>query len=361
MAEDCELWDIICDGPFVPVKVLDEFPLLIKNNKEYTEVDKKAVKKNLCAQKILLYGLGPKEYDKISTCDTANEIWKALQIAHEGTTQVKQDKPNTGDSSMMAVEVEEIGYDSTLAFMAQSDDDEDNGNEEVNLAEDRDSLFLELEESEHTREDLVTAFTDQKKTIKILRKEKSDLLAETANQREKIIKPLTKSKLESSERGKEIVSEEYLRLEAEVEALRYRMCAEIEKNELLHANLEKGIVKGRGQQWHMDSGCSKHMTGNTTNFLLLKALQGGSVSFDNGKKGYILGVGKFGKSLTHSIENVYYVNGLKYSLLSVSQICDKGNKVEFLSKICTITNLVDPYRLTVGLHICDVGPVFVKG
>ncbi|XP_070029674.1 uncharacterized protein [Nicotiana sylvestris] len=101
-----------------------------------------------------------------------------------------------------------------------------------------------------------------------------------------------------------------------------------------------GTVKGSGQQWFMDSGCSKHMTGNTTDFLSLKALQGGSVSFGNGKKGYILGDGKVGKSLTHSIENVYYVNGLKYSLLSVSQICSKGNKVEFLSKICTITDLV---------------------
>ncbi|XP_070055737.1 uncharacterized mitochondrial protein AtMg00300-like [Nicotiana tomentosiformis] len=58
------------------------------------------------------------------------------------------------------------------------------------------------------------------------------------------------------------------------------------------------------------------------------------------KKGYILGVGRIGKSLAHSIENVYYVNGLKYSLLSVSQICDKGNKVKFVSKICTVTNLV---------------------
>ncbi|XP_070010626.1 uncharacterized protein [Nicotiana sylvestris] len=82
------------------------------------------------------------------------------------------------------------------------------------------------------------------------------------------------------------------------------------------------------------------MTGNTTDFLSLKALQGGSVSFGNGKKGYILGVGKVGKSLTHSLANVYYVNGLKYSLLRISQICDIGNKVEFLSKICTVTDFV---------------------
>ncbi|XP_070041544.1 uncharacterized protein [Nicotiana tomentosiformis] len=101
-----------------------------------------------------------------------------------------------------------------------------------------------------------------------------------------------------------------------------------------------GAVKESNQRWYMDSDCSKHMTGTTDDFLSLKTLQGGSVFFGNGKKGYILGVGRVGKTLTHSVENVYYVNGLKYNLLSVSQICDKGHKVEFLSKSCTVTNLV---------------------
>nr|XP_016457234.1 PREDICTED: uncharacterized protein LOC107781106 [Nicotiana tabacum] len=187
------------------------------------------------------------------------------------------------------------------------------------LVEDSDSLFLELEESEHIRKYVVAAIIDQKKAIEILRKEKTDLLAETTDHRELIAKPLTESKPESFERGNEIVSEEYSRIEDEVKALR---------------------LKGSGQQWFMDSGCSKHMSRNTTNFLSLKTLQRGSVSFGNGKKWHILGVVKVGKSLTHTIENVYYVNGLKYSLLSVSQICDKGNKLEFLSKICTVTDLV---------------------
>ncbi|XP_070020376.1 uncharacterized protein [Nicotiana sylvestris] len=338
MTEDCELWDIFCDGPFVP----------IKTSGEYTEGDKKALKKNARAKKILVYGLEPNEYDIISTCDTAKEIWETLKIAYDGTTQVKQDKSNSDDSSMMAVEGEETGYDSMLDLMGESDNDEDNGGEEVNfrdvqknlksystkkklmcladvlitafcsLAEDRDSLFLELEKSEHTRKDLVAVITDQKNATETLRKEKSDLLAEAADQRKKIVEPLTKSKLENPERGKEIVSEEYVRLEEEVKALRCRMSTEIEKNELLQANLEKGTVKGSGQQWFMDSGCSKHMIGNTTNFLCLKDLQGGSVSFGNGKKGYILGVGKVGKSLTHSIENVYYVNGLIYKNIYVA-------------------------------------------
>ena len=70
----------------------------------------------------------------------------------------------------------------------------------------------------------------------------------------------------------------------------------------------------------MDSRFCKHTTSDIKNFLSLKALQGGGVSFGDGKKGYILGVGKVGKSLGESIDNVYHVSRLKYSLLSVSNL-----------------------------------------
>ncbi|XP_075088150.1 uncharacterized protein LOC142170202 [Nicotiana tabacum] len=49
MAEDSELWDVICDGPFVPMKTVVEGT-------------------------------------------SAKEIWEALQTTHNGTTQVKQSK-----------------------------------------------------------------------------------------------------------------------------------------------------------------------------------------------------------------------------------------------------------------------------
>jgi len=34
----------------------------------------------------------PDEYTRISECESAKEIWNALQIAHEGTNQVKQSR-----------------------------------------------------------------------------------------------------------------------------------------------------------------------------------------------------------------------------------------------------------------------------
>ena len=94
----------------------------------------------------------------------------------------------------------------------------------------------------------------------------------------------------------------------------------------LTSDLVQGKLRG-DNQWYLDSGCSKHMTGDKYNFLSLTALHNGSVTFGDNKKGKIVGIGKIGKSPTHSIDNVYLVKGLKHNLLSISQFCDKGNIV----------------------------------
>ena len=95
-----------------------------------------------------------------------------------------------------------------------------------------------------------------------------------------------------------------------------------------------GPRTGTNQFWFVDSGCFRHMTGEKTNFLSLAATQGGSVAFGNGKSGSIVGIGKIGESLSHSIEDVYLVDGLKHNFLSVSQLCDKDNLVVFTSNRC---------------------------
>ncbi|XP_075092005.1 uncharacterized protein LOC142172126 [Nicotiana tabacum] len=93
MAENSELWDVIYDGPFIPMKNIGQPSVIVpKSRKEYIDVDRKAIEKNFRAKKILVCGIGPDEYNRISACQSAKEIWEALQIAHEGTTQVKQSK-----------------------------------------------------------------------------------------------------------------------------------------------------------------------------------------------------------------------------------------------------------------------------
>ncbi|XP_070013938.1 uncharacterized protein [Nicotiana sylvestris] len=93
MAEDFELWDVICDVPYVPTKSVGDLPLMIpKTKKEYTDADRKVVEKYFRAKNILVCAIGPDKYKRISACQSAKEIWEVLQTAHEGTTQVKQSK-----------------------------------------------------------------------------------------------------------------------------------------------------------------------------------------------------------------------------------------------------------------------------
>ncbi|XP_059310980.1 uncharacterized protein LOC132062420 [Lycium ferocissimum] len=85
MAEDSELWDIICDGPHVPINK-DEAGLATtpKTRREYTEVDRKAVEKNYKAKKILVCGIEADEYNRISSCTTAKEIGKLSKLPTKG-------------------------------------------------------------------------------------------------------------------------------------------------------------------------------------------------------------------------------------------------------------------------------------
>ena len=63
------------------------------------------------------------------------------------------------------------------------------------------------------------------------------------------------------------------------------------------------------------------------------------MAFGNGKSGILISIGKIGESLSHSINNVYLVDGLQHNLLSVSQLCDKDNLVVFSAKQCLVVNV----------------------
>ena len=88
-----------------------------------------------------------------------------------------------------------------------------------------------------------------------------------------------------------------------------------------HKNNEEESVR---KKWYIDSGCSKHMTGDVSKFTTISPKKSGHVTYGDNNKGKIIGVGKIGTSSSTHIENVLLVEGLKHSLLSVSQLCDRG-------------------------------------
>nr|GEU39469.1 hypothetical protein [Tanacetum cinerariifolium] len=77
-----------------------------------------------------------------------------------------------------------------------------------------------------------------------------------------------------------------------------------------------------------DSGCSRSMTDNKERLDDFKEFHGGKVTFGGGE-GRITGKGKI-LTPTLDFENVYYVKELQqFNLFSISQICDKKNRVPF--------------------------------
>ncbi|XP_042953597.1 uncharacterized protein LOC122290115, partial [Carya illinoinensis] len=88
----------------------------------------------------------------------------------------------------------------------------------------------------------------------------------------------------------------------------------------------------------LDSGCSRHMTGDKTKFFDLRSKEEGHVTFGDNSKGKIVGIGKIGNESSLIIEDVLLVEGLKHNLLSISQLCDKGFTVTFKMDKCIILN-----------------------
>ncbi|XP_019260471.1 PREDICTED: protein Hook homolog 3-like [Nicotiana attenuata] len=258
MAEDSELWDIICDGPHVPMKKLGETgPMVPKDRKEYSDVDQKAVEKKYRAKKI-------------------------LALAAWGFSSSESERePEAENSSMMALETEATKYDSLFALMAQSDDDEEDENDE-------EILTIELREAEQSRDDLVVCVVDLNETIANLEKEKEALnekinsvekerdglmvvvvdlketieglsnekntleekIAATEQERDDFLVIITDleetiERLNSEHRtvslgkGKEVASETHIKLEKELNDVKTSRCRELEKNRQLQAELEK--------------------------------------------------------------------------------------------------------------------------
>ncbi|GKC34302.1 putative ribonuclease H-like domain-containing protein, partial [Tanacetum coccineum] len=86
----------------------------------------------------------------------------------------------------------------------------------------------------------------------------------------------------------------------------------------------------------IDSGCSRHMTGNITYLSYFKEFDRGYVTFKGGAHGSrISGKGTL-KTDSLDFEDVYFVNELNFNLFSVSQMCDKKNYVLFTDTKCLV-------------------------
>ncbi|MQM21703.1 hypothetical protein Taro_054748 [Colocasia esculenta] len=79
-----DLWNVITKGD---VKVT-----LNEGTSEFSKEDKEKLSLNTRARNILYCAISMKEFNCVSACNTAKEIWDKLPLTHEGTSMVKETK-----------------------------------------------------------------------------------------------------------------------------------------------------------------------------------------------------------------------------------------------------------------------------
>ncbi|GJX22746.1 hypothetical protein Tco_0227191 [Tanacetum coccineum] len=116
---------------------------------------------------------------------------------------------------------------------------------------------------------------------------------------------------------------------------------------LMHKGNPQQDLKDKGV---IDSGCSRHMTGNKSYLTDYEEIDGGFVTFWRvySKGGKITGKGKI-RTGKLDFEDVYFVKELKFNLFSVSQMCDKKNSVLFTNTECVV--LSPDFKLTDESHV----------
>ena len=88
--------------------------------------------------------------------------------------------------------------------------------------------------------------------------------------------------------------------------------------------------RGLENKWLMDSGCSRHMTGDKKWFSSLTPLSHKEyVTFGDDKKGKVLGTGVIKVNDFFTLNDVALVDRLRYNLPSISQLVDADLRVLF--------------------------------
>ena len=83
----------------------------------------------------------------------------------------------------------------------------------------------------------------------------------------------------------------------------------------------------KSDRWIIDNGCSNHMNGDKDKFEDIGLYNGGCVKFGNDIPCAIKGKGTIQLIDKITCENVYWVEGLNYNLLSVSKMKKSGYRV----------------------------------
>ncbi|GAV61486.1 zf-CCHC domain-containing protein/UBN2 domain-containing protein, partial [Cephalotus follicularis] len=91
---DYNLWDLIVDGLDLPTTINENGEKVPKPRTRYNDEDRKKVQMNAKAKHIIICAINSNEFNRVSPCMSAKEMWDRLEVTYEGTNQVKEAKIN---------------------------------------------------------------------------------------------------------------------------------------------------------------------------------------------------------------------------------------------------------------------------
>ncbi|GAV66695.1 UBN2 domain-containing protein, partial [Cephalotus follicularis] len=89
---DYNLWDLIVDGPHVPYIRDENGESIPKPRNTYNDDDRRRVQLNAKAKHVIICAINSSEFNRVSSCISAKEMWDRLKVTFELTNQVKDAK-----------------------------------------------------------------------------------------------------------------------------------------------------------------------------------------------------------------------------------------------------------------------------
>ncbi|KAK2995514.1 hypothetical protein RJ640_001600 [Escallonia rubra] len=94
LRQDTQVWYVVENGPIIPMKDGPDGSKIPKGILEMDNHEAQLFSMDDKVKNIISCGLDINEYNRVSACETAREMWRLLEVTHEGTNQVKETKIN---------------------------------------------------------------------------------------------------------------------------------------------------------------------------------------------------------------------------------------------------------------------------
>ncbi|GAV61999.1 LOW QUALITY PROTEIN: UBN2 domain-containing protein, partial [Cephalotus follicularis] len=88
---DYNLRDLIVDGPNLPT-TRNNGEQIPKPRSSYNDEDRRRVQMNAKAKLIIICAINSSDFNRVSSCISAKEMWDGLEVTYEGTNQVNEAK-----------------------------------------------------------------------------------------------------------------------------------------------------------------------------------------------------------------------------------------------------------------------------